>query len=121
MAVIPKQGRPSLSSLTPPSNEVISGLRAGENLAAGDLCVVKANGTVMKRTTETIGLGIATDHDRSAGESVTLYRNVRVAYGAGLTPGTAVYAGTGGALDDAGTDDPIGFVVDATRIQFTGL
>lgn len=125
MAAIVKHGRPSLSSLTPPSNEAVSGLRAGEEIKAGDLCTVsESTGLVMKHTDGVVH-GIATDQDRSAGESVTLFRNVRVAYGKGMTPGTAVFASASvaGGLDDSGGEDgvAIGWVVDGERIQFTGL
>lgn len=124
MTAIAKHGEPSLASTLPPSNEVISGLLAGEDIASGDLCAIQANGTVKKQTDETTGLGVASIK-ASTGEAVTLYRNVRIAYGKGLTPATAVYAS---ASEDGGLDDDggaggvaIGYVVDASRIQFFGL
>lgn len=124
MAAIQKRGKPSLASLTPPSNEMISGLRAGEDIAAGDLCTIASTGLVMKNTGSTAPRGVAAIQ-ASAGEAVTLYRNVRFGYGAGLTPNTDVFASAtvAGGLDDSGGEDAlaIGFVVDAERIQFTGL
>lgn len=125
MAAIAKHGRPSLSSLTPPSNEVVSGLRAGEDIAAGDLCTVNSSTGLVMKHTDGVVHGIATEHDRSTGESVTLYRNVRVAYGKGMTPGSDVFASAtvAGGLDTSGGEDgvAIGWVVDGERIQFTGL
>lgn len=130
MAAIEKRSSgPSLSSLLPPSNEVISGLRAGEDIGAGDLCEVGGDGLVMLHT-DGVPRGISSDVGASTGEAVTLYRNVRIGYGSGLTPGTTVYPSgsvPGGLDDDAGggEDDPgaaaIGWVVDDERIQLTGL
>lgn len=124
MAAIAKYGKPTLASLLPPSNEVISGRLAGEDIQAGDLCTINTTGVVLKRAGGATPRGVASI-DASSGEAVTLYRNVRFGYGKGLTPGTDVYASTSvaGGLDDSGGEDgvPIGFVVDGERIQFTGL
>jgi hypothetical protein len=122
MAAIAKSGTPSLATALPPQNEQIPGLKAGEAIAAGDLCTIASNGTVMRSVTSNTVHGVAAVQ-ASAGEAVTLYRNVRFGYGAGLTPGTAVRlsATVPGGLDTAGTEQIVGFVVDATRIQFRGL
>lgn len=129
MAAIAKSGTPSLSTATPSQEHQITGLLAGEAIAAGDACYIKSDGTVGLAT------GAAADAkarvrgfaavDAQSGEAVTLYRGVRFRYGAGLTPGTDVYlsGATAGALADTastGGTASIGFVVDATRIQLNG-
>lgn len=122
MAAIAKSGTPSPATRTPPQNEQIPGKRAGEAITAGDLLTIAEDGTAM--------LAVGTDRVRGVapiesqiGEAVTLYRNIRFGYGAGLTPGTDVRlsATVPGGLDDAGTGQIVGFVVDDTRIQFVGL
>lgn len=122
MAAITKRGTPSLASATPPPNEQIPGLRASEDIVSGDLCTIQADGTAGLSGTGDRVHGVAA-LTASTGEAVTLYRSVRFAYGVGLTPGTDVRlsATVAGGLDDAGTEQIVGFVVDATRIQFTGL
>lgn len=131
MAAIAKSGTPSPATRTPPQNEQISGLRAGEAIAAGDLCTIAADGTVMLASGAEVARGVAA-MEAPVGEAVTLYRSIRFGYGAALTPGTTVYlSGTvGGGLDDAATytvgattfnAQSVGFAVDATRIQFVGL
>lgn len=122
MAAIAKSGTPSPATRTPPQNEQIPGLRAGEAIAAGDLCTIVADGTVMLASGTEVVRGVAAIQ-AAVGEAVTLYRNIRFGYGAALTPGTTVRlsATVGGGLDDAGTGQIVGFVVDATRIQFVGL
>jgi hypothetical protein len=122
MAAIPKAGTPSLASALPPQNEQIPGLKAGEAIGAGDLCTIASNGTVMKSVTGNRVHGVAAG-PAATGEAVTLYRNVRFGYGAGLTPGQAVRlsATVAGGLDNSGTEQIVGVVIDATRIQFTGL
>lgn len=122
MATIAKRGTPSLATALPPQNEQIPGLRAGENIGGGDLCTIAANGTVMLSVAGNQVHGVASV-DASVGEAITLYRSVRFGYGAGLTPGTVVRlsATVPGGLDDAGIEQIVGFVVDAQRIQFTGL
>lgn len=123
MAAIAKSGTPSLATALPPANEQIPGLIAGEAIAAGDLCTIAADGTAMRSGTGDTVHGVAAESAASVGEAITLYRNVRFRYGAGLTPGTAVRlsATVAGGLDDAGTEQIVGFAVDATRIQFRGL
>lgn len=129
MAVIAKSGTPSLSSVLPPQNCVIgSGLLAGEDIAAGDVCYIAAAGTVLRSngtaaTAPAKADGIAPRAAKS-GEAVTLMRNVEVRYGAGMTPGARIYVfTTAGQIGDAATTGgtaPVGFVVDATRIFFHG-
>lgn len=129
MTLIAKSGTPSLSSVLPPQNCVIgSGLKAGEAIAAGDVCYIASNGTVMRSngTSDNAAAkarGIAA-REAASGEAVTLFRNVEFAYGAGLTPGADYYVGaTAGRLDDAPTTGgivPVAFAIDATRIYFHG-
>lgn len=129
MATVAKSGTPSLSSVLPPQNCVIgSGLKAGEAIAAGDLVyiastgrVMKSNGTAANAAAKVDGIAVKA---AASGEAVDVYRNVEVRYGAGMTPGTRLYLQTtAGLISDAATiggTDPIGFVVDATRIYIHG-
>jgi hypothetical protein len=127
MADIDKSGTPSLSSLLPQQGDSISGLYAGEALGAFDACYIKASdGKVYKSTAENADEAAtvrgyaakATD----SGEPVTLYRECRVEYGTGGTPGENVFlsAVTAGALADAtsaNAEEALGYWVDATRLQ----
>lgn len=129
MALIAKSGTPSLSSVLPPQNTVIgSGLKAGEDIAAGDVCYIASNGRVMRSNGTEAGAaakarGIAA-REAASGEAVTLFRNVEFRYGSGLTPGADLYVGaTAGRLDSAPTTGglaPVAFVIDSTRIYFHG-
>ena len=129
MAEIAKSGTPSLSSVTPPQSSTIVGLKAGENIAAGDACYIRASdGRVMRSSGAAANAAAKVRGyafvQANAGEAITLYFGVNFRYGAGLTPGTDVYlSGTvpGGLADAASTGGtgPIGFVVDATRIHLT--
>lgn len=122
MAAIAKSGTPTVATRTPPQNEQIPGLVAGEAIAAFDACTIASDGTVMLASGTEAVRGVAA-YEASTGEPITLFRNVRAAYGSGLTPGTTVRlsATVGGGLDDAGTGAILGFVVDTERIQFVGL
>jgi len=126
MAAIAKSGTPSLANLLHPANAQIGNLVAGEAIAVWDACYIKqADGKVYKST------GAAADEAAevhgyapvaaAAGDAVTLMWDVRVRYGAGLTPGKKIYlSATAGLLVDAPTTGgvgQIGFVVDATRVQ----
>lgn len=117
MATVNKAGTPSLSSVLPPQNSTIVGLYAGEAIEAGDVCTIASNGTIV-RSDGSAADGIALV-GAPEGEAITIARNVNVRYGSGLTPGARLYAGSGGALDDA-SGVPCGFVVDSTRIHFYG-
>jgi hypothetical protein len=132
MATVAKAGTPSLSSIIDPSEaqayQVGSGLKAGEDIAAGDVVYIASTGRFMKSngTAATapakvrgIALGAAT-----SGEALTVYRGVEVRYGSGMTPGAQLFASaTAGLLDDAATTGgtaAVGYVVDATRIFIHG-
>jgi hypothetical protein len=126
LADIAKSGTPSLASVLPPANAKVTGLLAGENIAAGDMCYVKASDTRIWRSIgTTLGaaaaktIGIAAEAAK-AGQPCTLYHDVNFNYGQGLTPGTALFVGAAaGALADAATTGGtgvVGYVIDATRI-----
>src|SRR5688572_24690787 len=107
MALISKSGTPSLSSVLPPQNCVIaSGLKAGEAIAAGDICYVAAAGTVLRSNGTSANAAAKADgiclKAAASGEAVDIYRNVEMNYGSGLTPGARYYVGaTAGRLDNA--------------------
>lgn len=125
MAQIAKAGTPSLASLLPNGGDIMPDRLAGEDLDTYDACYIKASdGRVYKSTGAAANAaakvrGYAAKATK-AGEAVTLHKNVRVRYGANLTPGTDVYlSATPGTLSDAPTTggvSPIGYVYDATRI-----
>lgn len=126
MAQIAKTGTPSLASLLPNGADINAGLLAGEDVDTFDACYIKASdGRVWKSTGAAANAaakvrGYAAKATK-AGEAVTLLKNVRVRYGANLTPGADVYlSATAGTLSDTATTGgtaPIGYVVDATRVQ----
>ena len=118
----------SLSSITPPQNDQITGLLAGEAIAAGDVCYIHTDGLIYRSigtadNAAAKAVGIAPGA-AAAGQACTLYRNVQFAYGSGLTPGALYYvAGTAGRLDTAATTGglvPVAFAVTTERIRFIG-
>jgi hypothetical protein len=128
MAEISKSGTPSLSSVLPnASANKLTGLLAGEDIAAGDACYIKAaDGKVWRSTGAAANAaakvrgwaGIAA----KSGEAVTLVFEVNMRYGAALTPGADYFlSGTvaGGIADAASTGGtaPIAYAIDATRIR----
>lgn len=127
MAAVAKSGTPSLSSVLPPQNCQLAGLRAGEAIAAGDACYVKATDGFVWLATGAAANAAAKVRGFAAeacavGEAVTLFFDVNFRYGAALTPGADLFlsAATPGALSDVATTGgtaPIGFVVDATRVH----
>lgn len=128
MALISKSGTPTLSSVLPPQNTVVgSGMKAGEAIAAGDVCYIAADGDANLCDSDALATaradGIAA-RAASNGEAVTLMRYIEMEYGSGLTPGTLLYVGgTAGRLDNAPNAFaavPVAIVVDATRILFWG-
>ncbi len=128
MALIAKSGTPSLASPLPTGGDLVRGLKAGEAIAAGDVCYIASDGTAMRSngtaaTAPAVAVGIAAG-DAGTGEAVTLYKNVSFHYGSGLTPGAPYYVGaTAGRLDDAATTGGtvvVARAIDATRIHFTG-
>lgn len=125
MADIAKSGTPSLASVLPPANHRISGLLAGEAIAAWDACYIKSDGKIWRSNGTSANAAAKCDGFAFAasavGEAVTLYFGVNAQYGAGMTPGARLYvSATAGALSDAATTGgtaPVGFVVDATRVH----
>lgn len=126
MADIAKSGTPSLSSQTPPQHTRLTGLVAGEDLAAGDACYVKNDGKVWRSSGAAANAAAKVRGyafmKALAGEAVTLVWDVNFRYGASLTPGADVFLSgvtAGGLADVASTGGtaPIGYAVDATRIH----
>src|SRR5437868_13832654 len=123
MADIAKSGTPSLSSVLPGQDKTISGLLAGEAIAAGDACYIKSDGKVWRSTGAAANAAAKVDGfaaiAAAVNEAVTLVFDVNFYYGAAMTPGARTYlSATAGAIADAATTGgaaPIGFVVDAPR------
>ncbi len=122
MATITKGGSPM--AVQGPQVNSLSGLISGEVLAAGDACYIKSDGKVWLATGTAANaaakvFGYACQQV-NANEAITLFWNLRWRYGAGLTPGTAIYlSATPGALSDVATTGgtaPIGVVVDANVV-----
>ncbi len=125
MADLAKSGTPSLSSVLPPQNDTITGLLAGEAIAAGDICYIKSDGKVWLSDGSAADAAAVCDGmalvAAAVGEAVTLIFNVNVRYAAAMTPGTRYYvSATAGALaDEASTGgiEPVAMAIDATRIR----
>jgi hypothetical protein len=126
MADIAKSGTPSLSSVLPGQDKTISGLLAGEAIAAGDACYIKSDGKIWKSTGAAANAAAKVDgfaaQAASVGEAVTLVFEVNFRYGAAMTPGARIYlsGATAGAIADAastGGTAPVGFCIDATRVR----
>lgn len=125
MAQVAKSGTPSLCTPSPPSNCRISGLLAGEAIAAGDLLYLKsdgklwlANGTSANAAAKVVGMAAQA---ASVGEAVTAYYDVHFRYGSGMTPGALLYlSATAGTIADGATTGgtkPIGRVISDTVIE----
>lgn len=124
MAAVAKSGTPSPASVLMPATDRLSGLLAGEAIAAGDACringadgrVYRSSGAAANANAKVRGFAAMA---APAGEAVTLVTEADWHYGAGMTPGADLFlsAATAGALDDAATTGgtaPIGYVVSAT-------
>lgn len=127
MAEIAKSGVPSYSSVTPPQSATIVGLLAGEAIAAGDACYIRAaDGRVMLATgaantapADVAGFAFTA---ASTDDAVTLVTDGNFRYGAALTISAKYYlSGTvpGGLADAASVGGlaPIAVAIDATRIR----
>ncbi len=126
MADITKVGTPSLCSVLPnASANKISGLEAGEAIAAGDVCYIKSDGKVWKATgaaanaaARVAGWALVA---AAAGQGVTLLFEVNIEYGSGLTPGALYYlSANAGLIADAastGGTSPIAQALSATKIR----
>lgn len=119
---------PSIASYLPDAHCKITGLLAGQAIAAGDACYIASDGTIMRSTAVAADAAakvrgfalIPTD----AGEAVTLFNWIEIRYANAMTPGANVYlsaatgANSGRIADATSTNAPTacGFVVDAQRI-----
>lgn len=126
MAAITRVGTPSPSSDIPQNCKLT--LPAGEAISAGDCCYIKSDGKFWRcegdadaAAAQFYGMATAA---ASAGEPVTCAHSIRFRYGSGMTPGASVFldptATTGdGLIADANATvtQPIGLVIDATRIE----
>lgn len=129
MANVDKTGTPTVTTGAPPHNCRITGLYAGEALAAFDAVYIKASdGLVYKADASAddegaVVAGFAAAAS-SSGEAVTIIWDVVCSYGANISgtlkdPGTLLYlsatAGSGKLADAAGTGSPhpIAQVIDA--------
>lgn len=128
MADVTKSGTPSLATTAPGGDcWVGSGLKAGEAIAAGDVCYIKSDGKVWKSIGTTTNAAAKVDgfaqKAAAVGEAVTLMVNVDMHYGSGLTPGARYFVSAtagGGKLADAASTGGTGSVakaIDATRIR----
>lgn len=128
MAAVTLTGTPSLSTTNPCPAHHISGLLAGEALVAGDLVYIKSDGKVWKSDggaadaeAAVVGMVLVAT---AVGEACSIYFDVNIRYGTGLTPGAKLYlSATDGLIADAastGGTAPIGVVIDATRIRIWG-
>lgn len=126
MADIAKSGTPSLCSVLPnPSANKITGLLAGEAIAAGDACYIKSDGKIWRSIGTAANAAAKVDGfapiAAAVNDALTLVFDVNMNYGAGLTPGARYFVGAAaGALADAATTGgtaPVAFAIDATRIR----
>lgn len=116
MAAVTKSGTPSLATTLPASENMLTGLLAGEAIAAGDACRVHTDGTIMKSTGAAANAAAYVDGfaatAAATGQPVTLFRGgVMMHYGSGMAVGTTLYlSGTvAGGLDTAtSTGDAVG-------------
>ena len=129
MAEIAKVGVPSYSSLVPQQADTVNGLLAGEDIAAGDACYIKAsdgriwrgNGTAANEAARVRGFAFTA---ASAGDALTLVRVGNIRYAQALVPGVDYFlsATVPGGLSDAATTGgtrAIAYAVDAQRIGIT--
>lgn len=126
MASISKVTPVSISTPAPDVEHSLSGLYAGEAIAAGDACYIKtsdgklwrSNGTAANAAAVVDGFAAS---DAAVGDPVSIYYGIRFQYGAALSPGTFVYLDTvAGGLSDVATTGGtaiIGRVIDTTRID----
>lgn len=117
----------SLATRQPGAEHSITGLLAGESIAAGDACYIKSSdGRIYRSTGAAANAAAVVDgwaaENCTAGEALTLYRHVHFNYSAGgLTPGTPYYLSgtvTGGIADAPSTGGTvvIARAIDASRL-----
>lgn len=125
MADLTKSGTPSLATALPGPECFVSGLLAGEDIAAGDACYIKSDGKVWRSTGAAANAAAKCDgfalRAAKTGTPITLATDVVINYGSGLTPGARYYVSTNaGKLSDVATTGgvaPVAHAVDATRIR----
>lgn len=126
MADIAKSGTPSLATALPClAHQVGSNLLTAEAIAAFDACYIASTGLVTRSIGTAANAAAQVDgyamEAADSGGPVTLYTDIDVRYGTGLTPGTKLFLGAAaGAIADAATTGgtaPIGKVIDATRVR----
>jgi hypothetical protein len=123
MAIVAKSGTPSITTLTPcPAHHLP--LIAGEAIAAGDACYIKASDGKAYRCDGTTLNAAAAKCDGFAAmaaainKPVTLYRDVVFAYGASLVPGAKYYVAASpnqGQLDTSPTTGGTAHVATAVN------
>jgi len=126
MAALTKVATASVDASTAMFAEQITGLVAGETIAACAACYVKAadgkvynsNGTANDAAAKFDGIAAQA---AKAGDGVTLFgRGTRMSYGSGLTTSALYYVGTtAGGLDTAATTG--GLVAIAKAINATDI
>lgn len=124
MSTLTKVGTPSPSTQLIPAANKLTGLVAGEAIAAGDACYIKSDGKIWKSNGTSANAAAQVDgfaaEAASVGEAVTLLWDVNIRYGSGMTPGTKYYLGTtAGTLEDAATTGGTAWIakaIDATRL-----
>lgn len=126
MAAIAKSGTPSISTPLVSPEQRLSGLLAGEAIAAGDACYINSADNKLYRSTGAAANAAAQVDGFAAtsaaiGEALSIYFGINFRYGATLTPGTSLFlSGTvPGGLDTAastGGTVVIARILDDTRI-----
>ncbi len=126
MVEITRAGTPSVLSVLPLAANRITGVLAGEDIAAGDACYIDRNvwvyrsiGAAADAAADVRGFATAV---AKRGEAVILAFDVTLRYGEDLPPSDGLYLSgkvPGGLADtpSAGAAMPVAFVVDATRIH----
>lgn len=126
MSTVAKSGVPSMCSTEPPASDLwVPGMAAGAAIGGGDVLELRTDNliypaTVAAATKRRIGVAF---RSCDIGENPTVVVGQRFNYGTGLSARVTkqVYVGAvAGGLDDAqvGSEPPVGFIYDDTRIQF---
>lgn len=129
MANIAKYLDVSIATATIGFEHSLSGLPAGEDMTAGDAVYLASDGTFMLAGGSTdpdtvdspICHGFVGDGEYYTGQPVTIFDDIRMHYGDGLTPGAPVYlsSDTAGGIADAPPWTgavAIGYAVDEHRV-----
>lgn len=125
MALVTKSATASVDANSIDNSNRLSGLLAGEAIAAFDLVRIHSDGTVMLCNATALNASAYVDGIAAgaadSGQPVTIFKQgARIKYATGLTPAAILYAGaTAGRLDTAATTgDATGVakVVSATDI-----